>query len=381
MNRSNGVNTAYSYDPVSRLTSITHGSLGTDTFEYDAAGQRVKRTTPFAQALTTQASTSAVDPANQLLTSGGTSYTHDANGNRLTAATANYTWDARNRLASLTDGGQTYQFEYDPSGMMISQTVGGVAQNFVLDDLTNVAYSSTSGSFLTARTIDSHLAQIDLGGSPTFALTDAINSTTATTDFSGAIASRFYYESYGQTTVTGASYPFQFTGRGPVTGNIYYYRARFHDVAAGRFLSEDPSRFDGGINLYEYVANRPIDQSDPLGLQAAPLLPRLAPFMEVYGRGTNLYGRVPPHALAPAQRFNPAARISKVTPRPIPRFCPRPNPPIIPPVELPPYLKLLYEIGNLINAGGQAPPLAPVVPIPSPKDIDLAKCIREGRCT
>ena len=32
--------------------------------------------------------------------------------------------------------------------------------------------------------------------------------------------------------------------------DLYYYRARYYDPAAGRFLSEDPVEFQGGINFY-----------------------------------------------------------------------------------------------------------------------------------
>jgi len=44
-----------------------------------------------------------------------------------------------------------------------------------------------------------------------------------------------------------------------------YYRARYYDPSAGRFASEDPIRWDGGINLYEYSRNKPVQLRDPLG--------------------------------------------------------------------------------------------------------------------
>jgi uncharacterized protein RhaS with RHS repeats len=39
-----------------------------------------------------------------------------------------------------------------------------------------------------------------------------------------------------------------------------------YDPSIGRFISEDPIRFGGGINFYYYGQNNPINLVDPLGL-------------------------------------------------------------------------------------------------------------------
>jgi len=52
---------------------------------------------------------------------------------------------------------------------------------------------------------------------------------------------------------------------------LYYYRARYYDPVTGRFLGEDPSDYDGGINFYAYVANDPVNWFDPLGLDRLSL--------------------------------------------------------------------------------------------------------------
>lgn len=59
----------------------------------------------------------------------------------------------------------------------------------------------------------------------------------------------------------------QRTGGNAETG-LYYYRARYYDPASGRFVSEDPIGFEGGMNLYEYVGDNPANLRDPFGLQA-----------------------------------------------------------------------------------------------------------------
>jgi len=45
-----------------------------------------------------------------------------------------------------------------------------------------------------------------------------------------------------------------------------YYRARYYDPQIGRFISEDPIGFGGGMKFYSYVKNNPAKYVDPSGL-------------------------------------------------------------------------------------------------------------------
>nr|WP_282599440.1 RHS repeat-associated core domain-containing protein [Pseudomonas mosselii] len=46
---------------------------------------------------------------------------------------------------------------------------------------------------------------------------------------------------------------------------LHYNRYRYYDPRAGRFISQDPISYLGGVSLYQYVPN-PIDWIDPWGL-------------------------------------------------------------------------------------------------------------------
>jgi RHS repeat-associated protein len=72
--------------------------------------------------------------------------------------------------------------------------------------------------------------------------------------------------------------PYQYTGRElDFETGLYYYRARYYNPSNGTFISEDPTGFSGGLNLYEYSSNSPEVFSDPLGLQTTVVITREVP--------------------------------------------------------------------------------------------------------
>uniref|UniRef100_UPI001F343295 RHS repeat domain-containing protein n=1 Tax=Pseudomonas sp. LAM2023 TaxID=2800477 RepID=UPI001F343295 len=94
------------------------------------------------------------------------------------------------------------------------------------------------------------------------------------TDEQGNVAWAGQYKAWGEVKEErsdwakqhGLSNPIRFQGQyhDPETG-LQYNRYRYYDSKTGRFISEDPIGYAGGLNLFAYAPN-PIEWIDPLGL-------------------------------------------------------------------------------------------------------------------
>jgi RHS repeat-associated protein len=134
------------------------------------------------------------------------------------------------------------------------------------------AAQELSGNTVTANLlsggIDEAFTRADSSGTFT-QLKDALGSTVALVDAGGNLATKYSYDPFGNTTVSGAtnSNTFQYTGRENEGNQLYFMRARYYSPLLGRFINEDPMGFLGGdVNLYGYVGNSPANFTDPLGL-------------------------------------------------------------------------------------------------------------------
>ena len=97
------------------------------------------------------------------------------------------------------------------------------------------------------------------------------SETTGNGDSNATIKERYVYDAYGTLSIFDSGG----TARSSTTeGNrytealeIYHYRARMYDAAAGRFLIRDPSGYQGSPwSLMEFVQASPTTFNDPMGL-------------------------------------------------------------------------------------------------------------------
>ena len=178
---------------------------------------------------------------------------------------------------TLPGSGGTVSFKYDPFGRRIqkvfTQNSTTTTTDYAYDGDDTIEETDQNGNLLAkyARTenIDEPLAE-SRSGTLSYYEADGLGSITSLTSSVGAIANSYTYDSYGKLTNSSGSLmnPFRYTSREFDTEtNLYFYRARYHDPMAGRFLTEDPEGFSAGPDFYVYTGNNPLNWIDPEGLR------------------------------------------------------------------------------------------------------------------
>lgn len=281
--------TTASFNTQHRLANLTHNLNGTAQdvsygFTYNEAGQiRTRNVSNAAFALadpdgtersyyaSTGTSTPGGNGLNQYaqITPGPTTLTYNLNGNLTREAgssTLDYGYDSEGQLVSAN--GAT--FVYDAIGRL-AEIKQGVTSTRMLYDGPNMIgeYDESSGS-LQRRVV--HGTRVDEpivvyeGGARYWLYADERGSIVAKANASGTATAIARYDAWG-TPNNNAIGRFGFTGQMWLPQQqLYHFKARAYSPVLGRFLQPDPSGEAGGMNLYAYAFNDPINLYDPSGL-------------------------------------------------------------------------------------------------------------------
>lgn len=258
--------TNYTYDALNRLTSANGPGLAA-SYGYDAAGNRT----------TAGGVTFTYDVGGRMTSaSNGTTYSYDAAGNltsKTVGTTTTYTWDSQGRLTRIDyPGGAFSAYTYDDDGRRTSKRMpDGTTTYFVYDGANLMQELNALGVVIASYTYDGLDRPVSMwrGGQTYFYVLDRLGSVIAIVNSAGAAMNTYRYDPWGNLIASSGSVSNRilFTGREfDSESGLYFYRARYYDPAAGRFIGRDPIGIEGGANLYAYVENNPTRDRDPSGL-------------------------------------------------------------------------------------------------------------------
>ena len=265
----------YGYDDLYRLTTVDNPVQDDEAFTYDAIGNRL-----------TAADTTgdwAYNLNNELGGYDDVSYEYDANGN-MTQKTAGgvvtkFFYNLEDRLERVEDGAGNVisTYYYDPFGRRLWTEVSGVKTYFHYADEGLVAELDAAGNvtksygYKPGSTWTTDPLYMKIGSDYYFYQNDHLGTPQKLTAINGAVVWAAKYTSFGEADVEASStitnnlrFPGQYYDQ--ETG-LHYNFFRYYDSTLGRYLTSDPIGLAGGINLYGYVLNDPINLIDPIGLE------------------------------------------------------------------------------------------------------------------
>ncbi len=255
------------------------------TYSYDSAGN-LKQIADSAAATTT----TGTHAGNRLTAWGGTNYTYDLDGNMVTRRVGTdstmFTWSPDNRLLKVKRGSDSTEYDYNAEGQMIRRKKQGkIERHFLWDgDQLVVELDSAATSRVAEYAywlgIDQPVALVT--GNTSIAkvryydqdVTGNVSGLWDPTSGTPVLVQNLQYEPFGALEASSVTGTLGDTSRVLWKGlaweggntNLYFMRNRWYDPEMRRFVGEDPIGVEGGVNVYVFGGNDPVNFSDPMGL-------------------------------------------------------------------------------------------------------------------
>lgn len=256
-------NKSFSYDALDRLSTATaSGIWGSLSWTYDGVGNRLaENSTVYSYA----------PGSNKLSGVGGSSYSFDNDGNTTSDGTREYTYNQNQRLIQAVNGATTANYMYNGNGQRVKKVVNGTTTVFHYDQRGQLIAESNGAGSITAEYVylnSKPLAKIE-GTNVYYYHNDHLATPQKLTDSTGTVVWAADYKPFGEATITVSTITnnLRFPGQyfDAETGLNYNFFRDYNPVI-GKYISKDPIGLAGGINLYAYVGNNPVNFRDPYGL-------------------------------------------------------------------------------------------------------------------
>jgi RHS repeat-associated protein len=206
-------------------------------------------------------------------------FKYDSNGNLTNSVagttTNDYQWDAENRLVKITQsspGNPTLVSDFTYDGFSRWAKIVEKSNGTVTSTKQFVWYGKQLAEERDANNtvVKRFFPEGERYGIANYYFTkDHLGNIREMVDSSGTIRARYDYDPYGRRTKVSGDLEadFGFTGyyvHQPSGLQLALYRA--YDADTGRWINRDPIGEMGGLNLYDYVGNNPVNLRDAFGL-------------------------------------------------------------------------------------------------------------------
>lgn len=265
----------YTYNASGRLTEVKRNGTVFQTYAYDTNGNRIQARSGGVTV------SGAYDNQDRLRTYGNATYSYTANGELATkvagSSTTTYSYDELSNLTRVTlPNGTTIDYLIDGENRRVGKLVNGAfVQGLIYrDNLNPVAEVNSAGNVVSRFVYGSNVNVPDYmikDGTTYRFVTDHLGSVRLVINTtSGAITQQINYDAFGRVTLdTNPGFqPFGFAGGiyDAATG-LVRFGARDYDAETGRWTTKDPVGLGGGsVNFYSYAGNDPLNFIDPTGL-------------------------------------------------------------------------------------------------------------------
>ena len=195
-------------------------------------------------------------------------------------------YDCEGNLACVSNAvsGAVSLYWYDQHGRRVAKSENGLLTLYIWDGMDIIATAHADGTireYFTrgigiAGDVGSLVAETRFSGgtaTTTYLHSNWRGDVVMATDASGNVVGEYSYTTFGEQLSSAGNFVprFTFSSKERDASGLVYHGFRYYSPVLCRWISEDPIREFGGINLYQFCGNDPVNRVDADG-EIAPLI-------------------------------------------------------------------------------------------------------------